>query len=149
MKKHATKNTASRFGSTLLPLLIASPICSSALAADLTVNISTVKKTTGEILLAIYDSKDNFRKTEIIANRKTAVKGEMVFSFPDLAVGSYAVMVFHDVNGNGELDTNLLGMPAEPWGASLEGKSVFGAPGWTDTRFELPEAGKSITVKLM
>jgi len=72
----------------------------------------------------------------------------MVFSFPDLASGSYAIMVFHDVNSNDKLDTNLLGMPKEPWGGSLQGKSVFGAPGWNDTKFELTDAGKSIDIML-
>ena len=57
-------------------------------------------------------------------------------------------MVFHDLNSNGKLDSNLFGIPKEPWGGSLQGKSVFGAPGWTDTQFELTDAGKTITIEL-
>lgn len=121
---------------------------SSVIAADLTVTIADVAMAEGQILLAIYDSEGNFRKTESIAARKPATQGDMVFSFPDLTEGDYAVMVFHDRNGNGELDTNLLGMPKEPWGGSLQGKSVFGAPGWSDTSFELTDAGTSITIRL-
>jgi len=57
-------------------------------------------------------------------------------------------MVYHDVNDNAKLDTNLLGLPTEPWGASLQGKRVFGAPGWKDTRFELSESDFSLTIRL-
>jgi len=69
-------------------------------------------------------------------------------TFNGLDAGEYAVMVFHDVNGNDKLDTNLLGMPSEPWGASLQGKRVFGAPGWDDTRFSVADTNVSIAIKL-
>ena len=138
-------------GKTKLAALLILP-CASALstaaAADLTVTISSVEKAEGKIMLAIYDSEDNFRKTEKIATSKPATSGDMVFSFSDLTAGAYAVMVFHDRNSNGKLDTNLLGIPKEPWGGSLQGKSVFGAPGWADTQFELTDAGMSISITL-
>ena len=32
--------------------------------------------------------------------------------------GNYAIAVFHDLNGNGKLDRNLIGLPSEPYGFS-------------------------------
>lgn len=148
MIKPVAKIIFNRQAATLLSLLTASVFTSTALAADLTVTISSVEKSEGEILLAIYDSEETFRKTESIATSKAAKKGDMVFTFPDLIAGTYAVMVFHDCNSNGELDTNLLGIPKEPWGGSLQGKSVFGAPGWSDVKFELTDTGKSLDITL-
>ena len=148
MTKFSTHQTALRTITGIITLAATSAFTGSVAAADLTVTIADVAKAEGEIMLAIYDSENNFRKTETIAARKPATKGEMIFSFPDLTAGDYAVMVFHDRNSNGELDTNLMGMPKEPWGGSLQGKSVFGAPGWSDTRFELEDDGTSIIITL-
>ncbi len=36
------------------------------------------------------------------------------FVFKDLQPGAYAVLVTHDENGNGTLDSNMIGMPVEP-----------------------------------
>ena len=38
--------------------------------------------------------------------------------FDDLAPARYAVAVYHDVNGNGRLDTVPPGLPTEPYGFS-------------------------------
>lgn len=148
MTMHLAKYIAIRPLSSLLPIVVACAFTNSVSAADLTVTISPVKTESGAVNLAIYDSEGSFRKTETVATRKAAVKGDMVFSFPDLASGEYAIMVYHDINSNDKLDANLLGMPKEPWGGSLQGKSVFGAPGWSDTRFTLTNDGKSITITL-
>ena len=40
------------------------------------------------------------------------------FVFEGLTPGHYAVAVFHDVNGNGELDMIPPGLPTEPYGFS-------------------------------
>ena len=42
--------------------------------------------------------------------------GEMVFE--NLPFGNYAIIVFHDENGNGEPDHNLFRIPQEPLGFS-------------------------------
>jgi len=57
-------------------------------------------------------------------------------------------MLFHYVNGNEQLETNLLGIPKEPWSASLQGRSVYGRPSWYDIIFKLPEDGDRIVVNL-
>ena len=40
--------------------------------------------------------------------------------------GNYAICVFHDVNGNCDIDTNFVGMPKEPVAAS--NMTGFGRP---------------------
>lgn len=57
--------------------------------------------------------------------------------FPSLPQGSYAVTVFHDENGNNDLDHNFLRLPAEPLGFSNGFKlSLFsGMPSFEKLRF--------------
>jgi uncharacterized protein (DUF2141 family) len=66
---------------------------------------------------------------------------------PELPPGTYAVAVFHDANGNGKLDTNFLGIPKEPTGASRDPKPRMGPPKFTDCSFDL-KSNTSITINL-
>lgn len=120
----------------------------SASASDLTITITAVGESKGQLMLAVYDSEKSFRKEAVRAIRQPAVAGKMTVTIPKLPHGTYAVMAFQDLNENGKLDTNFVGIPKEPWGGSLQGKSVFGAPGWTDTRFDLSASENAITVTL-
>ena len=43
----------------------------------------------------------------------------------------------HDVNGNDALDSNIVGMPTEPYGFSNNAQGSFGPPAWQDARFAL------------
>lgn len=141
-------DSISQTAKRLLPALTLGLVTSTGYAADLTVTVTEIEQTGGEILLALYDNAGDFQKTAAQASRREAVAGELTFQFPDLSTGDYAILVFHDINGNGKLDSNLMGMPTEPWGASLQGKKIFGAPGWEDTKFEVTDTGTNVTVKL-
>jgi len=128
--------------------LLAATVSAPALSANLSLTIKPVKQSKGNLMVAVYNSKDTFQKNQLTAQRTDAVGGEMEINFNDLPAGEYAVMVYHDVNGNEKLDTNLLGLPTEPWGGSLQGKRGFGAPGWNDTRLELSTSDLSMTIEL-
>jgi len=136
------------FTTAAMASLVSVAVSAPAYSADLNITITSIEESQGQLMLAIYDSKSTFGKTFLNGQSKMAVAGDMTFTFPDLPTGEYAVMVYHDQNNNGELDTNLLGIPTEPWGASLQGKRVFGAPSWKDTKFEVSDENFSLTVAL-
>lgn len=117
-------------------------------AAELSITLTDVTSDAGDMRIALYDSKEAFNRIPIRAITIPAQKGEMSIDLSDLPVGNYAVMLYHDIDGNAELDKNLLGMPIEPWGASLGGRPIFGAPDWMSSHFTLPEAGTSISIKM-
>jgi uncharacterized protein (DUF2141 family) len=48
----------------------------------------------------------------------------------------------HDRNGNGELDTNFVGIPKEPWAFSNNASGVLGPAKWQQAKFEL--AGETV-----
>lgn len=53
----------------------------------------------------------------------------------DLVPGTYAIKIFHDVNDNGKLDTNWMGIPSEPYGFSNDAMGTFGPPSFALARF--------------
>jgi uncharacterized protein (DUF2141 family) len=65
-----------------------------------------------------------------------------------LVPGRYAVSVIHDQNGNGKLDTNLVGLPTEGYGFSRDARGTIGPPGFEAAAFDLPAAGAKQIIKL-
>jgi len=121
----------------------------AANAADVTIVIKNVESSEGQVNVAVYDSEAGLKESSSYrAIRQAAVEGTMEIVFKDMPAGEYGVMLFQDLNGNEKLDSNLLGIPKEPWSASLLGRSVFGKPGWADINFKLPEAGDRISIDM-
>jgi uncharacterized protein (DUF2141 family) len=56
------------------------------------------------------------------------------YTFKDLEKGTYAIKLFHDVNNNGKMDTNMFGIPQEGYGFS-NNVGKFGEPDFIDAAF--------------
>ena len=95
---------------------------------------------TGAIMVALYDSEAAYeggqpaRATQVDV---AAGQHEAVF---DLPAGAYGVKAFHDVNGNGKMDTNPFGMPTEPFAFSNNAVGNMGPAKWDRARFEVSGA---------
>ncbi|MEI6411294.1 MAG: DUF2141 domain-containing protein [Bacteroidota bacterium] len=99
--------------------------------------ISHITHTTGQINIAIYDRQDafmNHQKARVLRAVAVEKVGSLQISVPDLPVGNYAVSCYHDINGNGKLDTNWLGIPTEPYGFSNNVRPKFRAPNWDEAK---------------
>ncbi len=68
--------------------------------------------------------------------------------FPSLPPGKYAVSAYADANGNGRLDRNFLGLPAEQYGFSNDARGRFGPPAFAEAAFELGEGAVAQTIQL-
>jgi uncharacterized protein (DUF2141 family) len=121
----------------------------TASAADLTVELHGIRAQTGTIRLAVVDGQAGWDgKARPVAGNEVAPDGNSVAAtFKGLAPGNYAVLVTHDENGNGKLDTNLIGMPTEGYGFSNNPR-VMRKPTWDEARFELGEADATVRIEL-
>ena len=63
----------------------------------------------------------------------------MTITFNDLDAGEYGIRYFHDENDNGELETNLFGLPTEGYGYSNNAKANFGPVDFTTMRFSIAD----------
>lgn len=84
--------------------------------ATLIVRVDGIAARSGEVLVAVCDR--GFDREGCAIGQRRAPEGEVEefrFAVPP---GRYAVAVFHDVNGNGELDRVPPGLPTEPYGFS-------------------------------
>jgi len=100
-----------------------------ALAADLSLSVADGPAADATLYVALYDSAAGFAGSQSLASQTVPMRaGAARLVFPGLAPGRYAVRAFADENGNGKLDTNLLGMPTERYGFSNDAKGNRGAP---------------------
>jgi uncharacterized protein (DUF2141 family) len=58
------------------------------------------------------------------------------------------MVAFHDANNNGELDTNILGVPTEGYAFSRDARGVMSAPSFDSAAIELTESGARATITL-
>ncbi len=59
-----------------------------------------------------------------------------------------AIALLQDLNNNGKLDTNLLGIPKEPYAFSNNIKPVFSAPKFQQYSFEFAKENQLISISL-
>lgn len=134
----------------LIRLVVAAALTGPVLAqaADLTVDVAGVKNAKGKVMVAVYDSAAKFLKEPVRTAAVDAQPGKVRLLIAGLPEGDYALSLFHDVNGNGELDANPVGMPTEPYGFSNDAAGHFGPPSFEQSRLHLPQAGSVATVNL-
>lgn len=104
-------------------------------AGDLTVRFENVKETNGELYVGIFE-KDNFLRQPTIGKMVKVDSNGSEVTFEGVAYGSYAISVFHDLNGNKTMDRESDGMPSEPWAmsGSVDPNQY---PTWDGAKFEL------------
>ena len=84
----------------------------------------------GRIAVAVYRNADDFRRsrdpvrTFMLDRTGSVTQGELL----GLAPGRYAIAAFQDLNGDGRLGTNPVGVPTEPFGFSNDARVRFGPP---------------------
>lgn len=112
----------------------------TGLTGDLTIRVEAFQPGQGELVVALFNSRESFEKQEgPVYFRKTPVlsSGEhMDIVFSDILPGSYAVAIYQDLNKNGRIDKNMLGVPTEPYGFSGEGNHRWRPPGFGAARFD-------------
>jgi len=67
--------------------------------------------------------------------------------FDNVAVGNYALFVFHDVNNNNKIDKNFLGIPIEGYGASNNKLPFAAAPKFRENEFFV-QANKPVSLHI-
>lgn len=92
----------------------------------------------------IYESDDTvwIGKVLPIENK------QVVVVIDSLAFGEYAVRVFHDENTNGEIDTNIFGIPNEDYGYSNDASGWFGPPSWDKAKFTFNQPEMTIKIEV-
>jgi uncharacterized protein (DUF2141 family) len=88
-------------------------------------------------------------KPPALVNEVVIDAQEMELVFTNVPTGDYAVKIFQDENDDRELNTNVLGIPAEKYGISNNARGRFGLPDYKDAKFSIvPGQELALTIDL-
>ncbi|TVQ88654.1 MAG: DUF2141 domain-containing protein [Bacteroidetes bacterium] len=113
---------------------------------QLEVKVENIKSQQGIVKVCIFDNeKDFFGKALKCIEVRPGANNNVTVRFKDLPPGTYAVVAYHDINENGRLDRNFLGIPSEPYAFSNNPSTLFGPPSFSRAAFELK---RSVTIRI-
>lgn len=129
----------------IIAATLAAPIAS---ASDLTINIEGIKDAKGTIMLGLFDQA-SYTGDGAVNGANLVVAGDTVsVTFDGLEPGEYAVRLYHDVNDDGEMNTNPFGMPVEPYAFSNDARGRFGPAKWDAAKFTVSAEGGTHTITM-
>lgn len=130
----------------VITLALATTGVARADSIDLTVE--NVKSTQGPLMIAVYGNAGDYRKKALREMKVPAVTPATTIAVADLPPGDYAIALFHDRNGNEKVDSNLFGVPTEPYGFSNNPKNLMSPATWDQSRFNVAGGGAKVSIRL-
>lgn len=145
-----------RWSANLLLLAIGGYFCfpspvSSTTNSIIRVQIEGLKETKGQICFSLFasskgfpDNGDNTLQAKCVSVREESP----TLIIDNLHLGTYALAVFHDVNGDGKLNRNFLGIPKEGFGFSQNPEIQTSPPSFGDSAVLVTSAETNLQVQL-
>ena len=135
----------------LVPMAISLALCmgfTAAQAGELSIEFKEKGAKEGTIYFAVFDTAGDWLKKPL-RSEKVAIANESATALiADLPPGEYAISAFHDLNGNGKLDSNFIGIPNEPFGFSNDASGSFGPPKFDQAKFKIAAANEKIVINV-
>lgn len=114
------------------------------------VTITGLRSARGRVMACLMSRASVFPECEkdLQARPATAPAGTTVqLRFEGVPPGHYAISLFHDENGNGKLDKQLI-LPKEGYGFSRDAPVRFGPPSFASAAFTVGEADQHQTIRM-
>ncbi|MEO0817638.1 MAG: DUF2141 domain-containing protein [Pseudomonadota bacterium] len=106
--------------------------------ASLTITLDGIANPTGTIRLGVFAGEEDYSNGGGITGANVTVDEDTeTVTIEGLAPGEYGIKLYHDVDDDGDMDTNPFGMPTEPFGFSNNARGRFGPAKWDAARFEV------------
>lgn len=136
---------------TLLGLIFLSRFLFAQGTGKIVVEVTNLRSTKGVVLLSLFKGEAGFpsKSDAAVSSAKATITGnKAVVVFNNIPHGEYAISIMHDEDGNGKMNTNMLGIPKEGYAASRNAKGSFGPPKYEDARFKLEGAEVKLDVMM-
>jgi len=119
-------------------------------AGSMELAINDIEHNYGTLWIGLYASEEAFLdkdQAHLEAIKVSDFKDKRIY-LNDLDYGDYAVALFHDLNNNGELDVNWLGVPEEPFAFSRPVPSKWRLPKFSEVKVGLYQSHKTVSTNL-
>ena len=123
---------------------INTPEIKSTEKSNITVTVPNVTSNKGTVSYALY-TKEGFMVDPVQTQFSTVVNKKSTVVFKDVQPGEYAIVCFHDANGNKKMDFDQGRMPLEDYGVSNNPMS-YGPPQYDAAKFVVSD--KDVTLEI-
>lgn len=116
---------------------------------NIQIAIHHIENENGTMHIGLFTENDKFLD-EAFYSKEIAVNNQVKIqlTFENIPYGIYAISIYHDLNDNGKLDTNFIGIPKEPVGFSNDHQPKMGPPRFNAAKFSLNQKKLAITVNM-
>lgn len=134
----------------LWALLCGTAPAQQARSGSLILDITNIAHSGGTIWVGLYDSKDSYlvKEKATIKGIEVRKRGKVRLEIPNLPFGYYAVGIFHDVNNNGDMDRNYVGVPTEPFAFSKTPASKWRVPRYDEIKIYFSKDNQTLNMQL-
>lgn len=118
---------------------------------SLKIIVKNLKSPTAPVIIGVYGTKNKFPDpNDQLKQYKFKPNGtELNAKIRSLKYGTYALALYQDVNGNGKIDKDFLGIPTEPYGFSDNYRPRVKAPDFNDCKFDYNAKTNTITIEMI
>lgn len=143
--------TAARTIATATVLLLISLSGLRVVSADeVAIIIDDVRSSAGTLRVEILAVTDDDQEGELLAGLLLAPElPQTRATLLGFESSRYLARVHHDLDGDGKMATNLVGMPLEPWGVSNDARGRFGPPKVADMIRDVGDGGEVLRMTLV
>ena len=152
------KNPGLYITSIVTLALLFTGICEAKEKGAIRLIIVGLRSNNGNVRIALNNSDKTFRQrrkkgvqysdTTVQSVIRKIENRRVEYIFDDIPFGDDAIKVFHDENGNKDLDRSFLGLPKEDYGFSNNVRGFFGIPSFEKAKFSVEETLKTIEISV-
>lgn len=112
-----------------------------ATGQEMTFCVMGLTAKTSSVYVAVFESEAGFPKSELSSKTTvvSATEGQVRFSLELPRNQPVAIAVFQDLDGNGTLSKNQIGIPTEPYGFSNNARAILGPPSFGQAVFTVSD----------
>ena len=129
-------------------LLLGATACHHARAADVQVRVLNVRTNLGTVRAEICRADEWLKDGCRHKAAAPATAGITAITLNNVEPGTWAVVVFHDKNNDGDVDLNLLGVPTEGIGFSRDPPLGLKGPSFNSAALVIGEQGAVMDIHL-
>ncbi len=110
--------------------------------------VTGLRNNSGVVYCKLHDRRTTYPTGKHASIRPTKARPaglRAVCTYRNIPHGRYAVVIAHDENGNGKIDSNWIGIPKEGYGFSNNVVPLFSAPGFDSAGFKV---ARDVTVTI-
>jgi uncharacterized protein (DUF2141 family) len=115
---------------------------------EIHVRVTGLQSDAGALRFGLFDRKETFATSDgpVVKGTRAIKNRQCEFVIPDLPYGTYALIVGHDVNGDGHIDRN-------PFSAELKGISNYTGkvrwfPDFDKAKFQLDQPRITVEIRV-